>query len=147
MWTYRHTFQNSFYSSFLYHYGIKGMKWGVRRTPEELGHISKTKSTKLRNDINEGILDPKSNKIYKLSKDGKITNKQVFAGKGCKTKLSEPVKQGLSEQLGGDPESWQHVKGIADVDVFGVSEKAEIHWFQEDTVGKVKYKIKKWLEE
>lgn len=23
---------------FLMHYGIKGMKWGVRRTPEELGH-------------------------------------------------------------------------------------------------------------
>lgn len=24
------------------HYGIKGMKWGVRRTPEQLGHISKS---------------------------------------------------------------------------------------------------------
>lgn len=24
----------------LQHYGVKGMKWGVRRTPEQLGHIS-----------------------------------------------------------------------------------------------------------
>lgn len=24
--------------TFLMHYGVKGMKWGVRRTPEELGH-------------------------------------------------------------------------------------------------------------
>lgn len=27
---------------FLMHYGIKGMRWGVRRTPEELGHNKTT---------------------------------------------------------------------------------------------------------
>ena len=25
----------------LFHYGVKGMKWGVRRTPEQLGHSPK----------------------------------------------------------------------------------------------------------
>lgn len=25
----------------LHHHGIKGMRWGVRRTPEQLGHLSK----------------------------------------------------------------------------------------------------------
>lgn len=26
----------------LKHYGVKGMKWGIRRTPEELGHVKKS---------------------------------------------------------------------------------------------------------
>ena len=26
----------------LVHYGVKGMKWGVRRTPEQLGHVTKS---------------------------------------------------------------------------------------------------------
>ena len=31
MWSYN-------YSNELYHYGVKGMKWGVRRSPVQLGH-------------------------------------------------------------------------------------------------------------
>ena len=29
----------------LFHHGIKGMKWGVRRTPEQLGHRTKNSSS------------------------------------------------------------------------------------------------------
>lgn len=30
-------------NDYLMHYGVKGMKWGVRRTPEQLGHRKKKK--------------------------------------------------------------------------------------------------------
>lgn len=32
----------------LYHYGIKGMKWGVRRTPAQLGHKTSKKKNETR---------------------------------------------------------------------------------------------------
>lgn len=32
---------------YLAHYGVKGMKWGVRRTPEQLGHLKQTYRSKV----------------------------------------------------------------------------------------------------
>lgn len=39
----------------LAHYGILGMKWGVRRTPEQLGHKSSSKKKKYRLEIRSPI--------------------------------------------------------------------------------------------
>lgn len=38
MWTYNYT-----YPDYICHYGIKGMKWGIRRTPAQLGHKASPK--------------------------------------------------------------------------------------------------------
>ena len=32
---------------YLVHYGVKGMRWGVRRTPEQLGHLKQTYRSKV----------------------------------------------------------------------------------------------------
>ena len=46
----------------LCHYGVKGMKWGVRRTPEQLGHM--TKSTVAKAEEHVRIIDG----VYQSSK-------------------------------------------------------------------------------
>lgn len=40
----------------LYHHGIKGQKWGVRRTPEELGHVKKSIAKSSGNSIIEDAI-------------------------------------------------------------------------------------------
>ena len=47
----------------LKHYGIKGMKWGIRRTPEQLGHRRKKLNTSIVSDmIASGRVSTKDNR-------------------------------------------------------------------------------------
>lgn len=41
--------------NYLEHHGIKGMRWGIRRTPEELGHILKSKNARHYGKYNKAV--------------------------------------------------------------------------------------------
>lgn len=61
--------------------------------------------------------------------------------------LKQEVVEGLVREYGGEPKKWQHAKGKGYIDYYGEIIKAEVHWFQEESVGRVKFKIKEWLDD
>ena len=95
---------------------------------------------------NYPIYDPSSSKYYFLVEGTRIRNPKVFAGKGGVKPLRPEVAEGLSEQIGGKPSEWQHCKGIGLLDREGEEQEAEIHWFQEPSVGKHRFRVKEWFD-
>jgi SPP1 gp7 family putative phage head morphogenesis protein len=95
---------------------------------------------------NYDVIDPASGEYFRFVEGTKIQNAKVFAGYGVKKPLHDGVAEGLTKEFGGDPEKWQHAKGIGVLDYYGDELEAEVHWFQEESVGKVKFKVKEWLE-
>ena len=144
----------------LTHHGIKGQKWGVRNGPpypidrkvvENASENGKMEDIYIHRSVgakarNYDILDPLSGERFHFSEGTRIKNPKVFAGKGGVKELLPEVAEGLSEQIGGKPEDWQHCKGIGTIDFYGEDRDAEVHWFQEESVGKHRFKIKEWLE-
>ena len=51
-------------SDYIYHYGIKGMKWGIRRTAEQLGHKIKSKFSRKKSSSDESGSQTSSKKIH-----------------------------------------------------------------------------------
>ena len=86
---------------------------------------------------------------YEFAPGTRIQNSEVFAGKGTRHPLHEGVPEGLTKEFGGDPSKWQHAKGNGVLlnPETGEEYPAEVHWFQEESVGKVKFKVKRWLDE
>lgn len=75
-----------------------------------------------------------------LTEGSRITNQTVVAGKGRDRQID--IVDLLVDKYGGAPDEWQKMKGFGYVDHNGESLKAELHWYQEPTIGKVMWKIK-----
>lgn len=98
---------------------------------------------------NYKVVDKMTGVEYEFSPGTRIQDSEVFAGKGTRHPLHEGVAEGLTEQYGGRVSDWQHAKGfgtLLDPDT-GEELEAEVHWFQAKDVGKVKFKVKEWLDE
>ena len=96
--------------------------------------------------INYDILSPDGERYFHYVEGTYVQRVKAFAGYGTRTPLHEGVADGLTKEFGGDPAKWRHVKGEGVIDDDGENVRAEVHWFQEESVGQVKHRIKKWLE-
>lgn len=109
-------------------------------------HIVKSLSAKGKN---YKVINKETGIEYEFLPGTKIQNSEVFAGKGTRHPLHDGVAEGLTEQYGGTPSKWQHAKGIGVLvdQESGEEFRAEVHWFQEETVGKVGFKVKREIED
>lgn len=77
-----------------------------------------------------------------------IQNVHVIAGKGVRrdiddiNRLVNSYKKGNGESTSS--KDWQKVVGTAIIDIEN-GKKAEVHWYQCKDIGKVEFKIKRWL--
>lgn len=127
----------------LMHFGIKGMKWGVIRTPEQLGHYQKPKmpkgmkplkqtkphspaymkaSAKLSKAMRQGIAKAQTNwKVYNSSENKQIraenreVNKQVRAYKRNEKKFQKHLELARQGRL--------KYKGISDDEVNRITDR------------------------
>lgn len=76
-----------------------------------------------------------------LTPGSRITNVQTIAGLGRKRQI-DMVDLLVERYPGSEALKWQKKKGIGYVDFDGESYKAELHWYEEPSVGKVEFKIK-----
>lgn len=73
----------------------------------------------------------------------KIQNKHAFAGYGTKTPIRDIER--LNRDYKINSTKWQKIKGVAHIIDKGEEIKAEIHWYEEPSVGKVEIKFKREL--
>ena len=78
--------------------------------------------------------------IVHLTEGSRITNIETIAGKGRNRQIDEIDI--LIEEFGGSALEWQKKKGLGYVDYEGESYRAELHWYEEPTAGRHKWKVK-----
>lgn len=86
-------------SNEIYHHGILGMKWGVRRTPEQLGHKKSKSSKKTTNwsDDAKNVSELRKKNVHELSNtELKQLNERLNLEKNYRSLNPSAVKRGIA---------------------------------------------------
>ena len=87
-------------------------------------------------------IDMPDGTIAHLEEGSKLQNKEIFAGRGCRTPIDD-INRLIKQYPDSQRKDWAKVKAIANiVTENGENVKAEIHWYEEPTIGKVEFKFK-----
>lgn len=126
------------------HKGVKGQTGGSAPSGSASEATKfKTSGTSMEISSDLSLKYGKKGKETATIKQGrKIEGIYSFAGKGSSENLV--VSGLLSQQFGGKPQDWSHKCGFAPIVCPNGEEieRAEIHWFEHDDVGQIKFKVK-----
>lgn len=81
--------------------------------------------------------------IARFEEGTRLQDKEIFAGKGCRRKID--VEEKLIRKYGGEPGEWVKVKAKASIAWNDIVDFAEVHWYEEKSIGKVGFKFKRWI--
>ena len=117
------------YGGELFHHGIKGMKWGVRRTPEELGHKPSTNSKNSPPKKRVKITDVSDDRLKSMIDRRKRENDyraEVLRTRKLRREASgrEDKNQKANRRSAMSVAFVQHVLGSAVTGTFGVGKAA-----------------------
>lgn len=88
------------YTDYILHHGIKGQKWGIRRTPEQLGHKTKKKRSGVKAKLQSLKPGSSTKKKQSASSVEKVSSEKTLAKKSNKdlnAKEREAKKQQVLE--------------------------------------------------